>query len=49
MVCRERPPWRSVKRRCGIRGDSRNATEGVPYSTRVRLFTLTADLSGWKA
>jgi len=30
--CRERPPWRSEIRSDGNRGDSRNATEGVPYS-----------------
>jgi squalene-hopene/tetraprenyl-beta-curcumene cyclase len=30
--CRERPPWRSETRSCGVHGDSRNATEGACYS-----------------
>ncbi len=32
--CRERPPWRSENFRWMVHSDSRNATEGVPYSPR---------------
>ena len=31
IVCRERPPWRSMSRRLTLRPHSRIATEGVPY------------------
>jgi hypothetical protein len=35
ILCRERPPWRSVSRRLAPCRHSRNATEGVPYRNRV--------------